>query len=65
MTVEEAETLCLFILRQVMEEKLNSQNVEIATARMKDKKFAVHSVEETEAIIARLPAPALPQLSHK
>jgi 20S proteasome subunit alpha 5 len=62
MTLEEAETLCLFILRQVMEEKLNSLNVEIASARIKDKKFIVHTVEETEAIIGRLPAPTLPQL---
>jgi len=62
MSVEEAETLCLFILRQVMEEKLNSLNVEIATARIGDKKFVVQSVAQTEAIIERLPAPSLPQL---
>ena len=62
MSLEEAKSLCLFILRQVMEDKLNSQNVEIASANMVDKNFKVHSVEETEAIITKLPAPSLPQL---
>ena len=62
MTLEEAKILCLFILRQVMEDKLNSQNVEIASADVKEKNFKVHSVVETEAIISKLPAPSLPQL---
>ena len=62
MSLEEAKKLCLFILRQVMEDKLNSQNVEIASANMKDKQFKVHSVEETESIISNLPAPSIPQL---
>ena len=60
MTLIEAETLALFVLRQVMEDKLNSQNVEIAAAT--EKAFRVYTVSETEAIIARLPAPTLPQL---
>lgn len=62
MTLQEAETLALFVLRQVMEEKINSTNVEIAAARVTDLKFAVYSVPETETIISRLPAPTLPQL---
>lgn len=62
MSLEEGRKLCLFILRQVMEDKLNSQNVEIASADVKERRFKVHSVEETEAIIGKLPAPSLPQL---
>ena len=67
MTLEEAETLALFVLRQVMEDKLNSLNVEIATTGMVDgrKSFTVYSVDETEAIIERLPEPTLPQLQPK
>ena len=60
MTLDEAETLALFVLRQVMEDKLNSNNVEIASAQ-KDI-FRVYSIQETEAIIQKLPAPTLPQL---
>lgn len=60
LTLEEAETLALFVLRQVMEEKINKSNVEIASAS--GSKFRVYSVAETEAILNRLPAPTLPQL---
>jgi 20S proteasome subunit alpha 5 len=60
MTLEEAETLALFVLRQVMEEKINNNNVEIASAF--GNTFRVYSQEETEAVLARLPAPTLPQL---
>lgn len=62
MSLVEAETLALFVLRQVMEEKINATNVEIATARVSDLKFGVYSVGDTEKIIERLPAPTLPQL---
>jgi 20S proteasome subunit alpha 5 len=60
MSLEEAETLTLFVLRQVMEEKINSTNVEIASAT--GDLFRVYSTQETEAILGRLPAPNLPQL---
>ena len=62
MTLEEAETLALFVLRHVMEEKINATNVEVATARTSDLNFQVYSVADTEKIIERLPAPSLPQL---
>ena len=62
MTLEEAETLALFVLRQVMEDKLNSNNVEIAAARIDTLAFRIYSLQETETIIARLPASTLPQL---
>jgi 20S proteasome subunit alpha 5 len=62
MTLVEAETLSLFVLRQVMEDKINCSNVEIASARISDLKFSVYSLQETQTVIARLPAPTLPQL---
>jgi 20S proteasome subunit alpha 5 len=49
MTLQEAETLSLTILKQVMEYKINSTNVEIACITVQNPKF-----RELEAIIARL-----------
>lgn len=62
MTIAEAETLSLTVLRQVMEEKLGSKNIEVATIRADTKKFRLYSQEELEDIIRRLPAPTLPTL---
>ena len=56
MTLEEAETLALSILKQVMEEKLNSTNVEIASISIKRPVFHIYTKEELDVIIARLPA---------
>lgn len=60
MTFREAEDLALVVLRQVMEEKLNATNVEIAAVRADDKKFHVYDGEEVQAVIDRLPAPTIP-----
>lgn len=62
MTVQEAETLALTVLRQVMEEKLSKVNVEVATILASTKKFKQYSDSELEGIIQRLPAPTLPTL---
>jgi 20S proteasome subunit alpha 5 len=62
MSLEEAETLSLFVLRQVMEDKLTSLNVEIASASTSNLAFKVKSVQETQSVIERLPEPTLPQL---
>merc|ERR1711972_963215 len=59
MTLEEAETLALTVLRQVMEEKLTKQNIEIAKIPTSTKKFKICSQEEVTEIINRLPAPTL------
>lgn len=61
-TLEEAETMALVVLRQVMEEKLNSQNIEVAKINANDKKFKILSTAETEDVIKRLPAPTVPTL---
>jgi len=54
LTLVEAETLALSILKQVMEEKLNATNVEIAAVTTKTKQFRIYNKEELDAIIARL-----------
>eukprot|EP00918_Siedleckia_nematoides_P107876 GHVU01235379.1.p1 GENE.GHVU01235379.1~~GHVU01235379.1.p1 ORF type:complete len:261 (-),score=65.98 GHVU01235379.1:298-1080(-) len=60
MTFEEAEVLALTVLRQVMEEKLNSSGVEVAAVRTGDAKFKLYSAAEVQAVIERLPAPSVP-----
>ena len=51
MSLAEAETLALSILKQVMEEDLTSSNVDIACVAPE---FHLYSAEEVEAVIARL-----------
>lgn len=53
MTIEGAETLALQTLKQVMEEKINSTNVEIACVT-KAKGFYIYSTEQVEALLTRL-----------
>ncbi|XP_050306196.1 proteasome subunit alpha type-5 [Anthonomus grandis grandis] len=53
MTLEEAKTSALTILKQVMEEKLNSSNVEVMTMTP-DKMFHMLSKEQVEEIVSRL-----------
>lgn len=54
MTLEDAETLAIHTLKQVMEEKLNKTNIEIAAVRTATGKFEMYPLERVEAIIARL-----------
>jgi len=65
LTLEEAETMALVCLRQVMEEKLNSQNIEVAKIKASDKKFHIFTLDETEEVIKRLPAPTVPTLGDR
>lgn len=62
MSIGEAETLALTVLRQVMEERLSKVNIEVATVRADTKKFHIYTSEELEDVIRRLPAPTLPTL---
>jgi len=52
--LEEAETLAVSTLKQVMEEKLNSDNVEIGAATTSTGKFTIYNKLQLEKIIARL-----------
>jgi 20S proteasome subunit alpha 5 len=65
-TLVDAEVLALTVLRQVMEDKMNGDNVEVGIAKVapdpKDVKFTMRSKEELEDAIKKLPAPTLPTL---
>lgn len=51
MTLKEATKHALTILKQVMEEKLNSTNIEMSVVATKDRKFHLFSKEEIEEVI--------------
>ena len=53
MTLKEATKCVLGILKQVMEEKLTSTNVEVATVTKQDK-YHMFSKDEVEAVIKDL-----------
>jgi len=53
MTLVEAETLALKVLKQVMEEKLNSTNVQLASVT-KDGGFQIYSAEKMQEVVDRL-----------
>lgn len=54
LTLEEAETLVLKTLKQVMEEKLDAKNVQLASVT-KDKGFRIYSDGEMSEVVRRLP----------
>jgi len=53
LTLKEAETLSLKVLKQVMEEKVNSVNVQLCSVTP-DKGFRIYSEEEVNEIISNL-----------
>ena len=53
MTLEEAEDLALSTLKQVMEEKISTENVELARV-VKDKGFHIATSEEVGVVLERL-----------
>ena len=53
LTLEEAETLVLKTLKQVMEEKLDAKNVQLASVT-KEKGFRIYGDEEMGTVVARL-----------
>ncbi|EFX01375.1 proteasome component pup2 [Grosmannia clavigera kw1407] len=55
LTLADAETLVLKTLKQVMEEKLDEKNVQLASVT-KEKGFRLYTDEEMAAVVARLPA---------
>jgi len=52
-TLQEAETLSLKVLKQVMEEKLNNTNVQLA-AVTPEHGFKIYSEDELQVVIDRL-----------
>merc|ERR1712070_36072 len=55
LTLVEAETLAMKVLKQVMEEKLTDNNVEIAVVRAETGKFEVYEGDALKAVIDRVP----------
>ncbi|OAA59556.1 proteasome component pup2 [Niveomyces insectorum RCEF 264] len=55
LSLADAETLVLKTLKQVMEEKLDEKNVQLASVT-KEKGFRIYTDEEMAAVVARLPA---------
>ncbi|KAK9728501.1 proteasome component pup2 [Basidiobolus ranarum] len=53
LTLQEAETLALKVLKQVMEEKLNSTNVELASITP-ETKYKLYNQEQLQEVIDRL-----------
>ncbi len=54
LTLAEAETLVLKTLKQVMEEKLDAKNVQLASVT-REKGFRIHSDEEMAEVVGRIP----------
>ena len=54
LTLEEAEMLVLKTLKQVMEEKLDAKNVQLASVT-REKGFRIYSDEEMASVVERLP----------
>lgn len=53
LTLQEAETLTLRTLKQVMEEKLDAKNVQLSSIT-KDKGFRIYSDEEMKECVSKL-----------
>ena len=53
LTLEEAETLVLKTLKQVMEEKLDSKNVQLASVT-RENGFTIYTDDEMSTVVARL-----------
>lgn len=54
LTLPEAETLVLKTLKQVMEEKLDSKNVQLASVT-KERGFRIYTDQEMAEVVSRLP----------
>lgn len=56
MTLAEAERLVVQTLKNVMEEKISKENIEIAVVRSDVKKLETRSADYVDAILRALPA---------
>jgi 20S proteasome subunit alpha 5 len=61
LTLVQAEDLALSTLRQVIQEKLSKNNIEVACAKAATGKFEIYSAEERQVIVERLPPPIAPE----
>jgi 20S proteasome subunit alpha 5 len=61
LTLVQAEDLALSTLRQVIQEKLGENNIEVACAKAATGKFEIYSAEERQVILEKLPLPIAPE----
>lgn len=54
MTLKEAEKLSLQVLKNVMEEKIDQHNVEVASVETQTGRFRIYTVEEVNQILPTL-----------
>ena len=54
MTLKEAEKLSLQVLKNVMEEKIDQHNVEVASVEAATGKFRIYKIDEVNNIIGTL-----------
>ena len=54
MSLQEAQKLALKILKNVMEDKISKENVEVALVTVQDRKFRVLPSEAVEQILTSL-----------
>lgn len=54
MTLAEAEKLLLQVLKNVMEEKISNDNVEIAVVKVGERKLITRQKEEIESMLGQL-----------
>lgn len=59
LTLKEAEDLALSTLRQVIQEKLSENNIEVACARVSTGEFEIYTSEQRQEIVERLPPPLI------
>lgn len=59
LTLKEAEDLALSTLRQVIQEKLSENNIEVACARVSTGMFEIYTSEQRQEIVERLPPPLI------
>ena len=55
MTLQEAQILVLRVLKQVMEEKLDAKNVQLANVTQ-GRGFRIYTDEEMASVVAKLPS---------
>jgi len=63
LSLADAQTTALVVLRQVMEEKISPTNIELAVTKAADHKFHMFNTEELQTAIDGLPAPTVPTLA--
>ena len=54
MTLEEGEDLCVQTLKQVMEDKVTENNIELALVSAETGKFTTYSIDKVKSIIVRV-----------